>query len=487
MKWKLLAVLGLILILSGCNYSPPVDTKDSIEESTESVVVSLKSATDLSVIDVMDYMTSAYSDYNTFVFVDDTIHIMNCIDSVNCTTADLVREISSITNSSYELVSVSKFEESTKLLSRRIDYISIEDSNDSLHWNQNTNDIIAIFQQGCDDLKRIYDQYEIVIRESVPGVTDYIGKKEAIITELMGKVEPKASAGFATLCTNDKKQIFIFPDSFFDCKFSKDNLTVQIWETTNPAEVSPYQRDIVDGAVDSFIDSTFLMPGYKELFSDVLPEEILNKYDDKQINVRDFKTLVNWKATYDIADGITADDYETRTKFVESAFDYAIDNIHSSAYDYRSEITYDYGQPPAVIILSQEPYYSLFMREVRQIFEDIKQQIENTLSESIVGTLPDIEVSSTIENYIQDVLYGDPNSDGEEYMYNVFVYYEEFYGPQTEEQMRNVLEDFKNRLGEYVYDEFAESYDNLILEVAIQKAHTEMESWWDIYLNKNKE
>jgi len=477
MKLRFLAMLGLIVILAGCNSSHYTDTTNIIEEYPESTLVDPKTETDLSVLDVMEQITSTYSDYNTFVFINDTVHIMNCIDSVNRTTAELAREISSITNSSYEVVSVRQVEDTTKLLSQkiRIDYISIEDSNGN--WNQSTNDIVAFYQQDDEHMQRLYDRYEIVIRQSVPGITDYIGKEDATITELMEKIEPNAFAGFVVLSTDDNKQMFIFPHSSFDYTFSKDTLTIQIWETANPAEVSSYQRDIVDTAVDFFMGSMFWMPGYKELFLDVLPAEILDKYNDNKINVSDFKKLVNWKATAYIADGITDDDYETRLNFVESSFDYAINKICSSTDSYQCEITYDYTQCPAVIALSDEPYYSLFIREVEHFFETSKQQIEASLSASINS-----ENVPILDAFIQEMLYGEGES-----RYNVFMDYELFYGPQTEEQMRQVLEDYKNLVRETVYEVFAKSYDHLILETAIQNAHTEMDSWWDTYLRQNNE
>ena len=507
MKTRLFVILVLFAILTGCSTSPTinqdnhveadvnssaVDSKPEysdnlVEEDTNSPVVDAKAEPDRTVLDVMEYVTATYPEYNTFVFIDGTVHIMNCLDSVNRTSAELAREISSITNSSYELVSVQQVENTSTLFprGRRTDYISIEDS-DNIS-NQSTNAIVALYHQDDTNLKSLYDQYQVIIRQSVPGVNDYIGKREATITELMGKVEPNAFAGFANLCTNDKKQVFIFPDSSFDFMYSEDALVAQIWETSTPSEVSPYQRGIVDSAVNYFVDAKFWMPGYKELFADVLPEKTLNGFNDNQISISDFKRLVNWKATAYISDGITEDEYEARMDFVVSAFDYALNVLHQNADTLQCQITYDYAQPPAVIALSTEPYLSLFNREVTHIFEEAKYQIECLLFSTISVTLPDTETTSILETFVHEMLYGNSNSEGEECLYNKFMHYELFYGPQTAEQMRCVLEDYKNLVRETVYVDFAKSYDHPELETAIQIAHAEMDSWWDEYLSRTNE
>ncbi len=90
----------------------------------------------------------------------------------------------------------------------------------------------------------------------------------------------------------------------------------------------------------------------------------------------------------------------------------------------------------------------------------------------------------TPEEFVQNILYGSEDSMGEETLYNVFKNYELFYGPQTQEQMRNALEKYKDLVSETVYDEYAKFYDYSVLESVIQTAHSEMEAWWDEYINE---
>ena len=345
MKYSKVVLVWLLIIamFTGCGVqeTPAVDaSKEGIETSD---VVTIKPEPKVSVFDIMDYIFTEYPEYNTFVFVDNTVHVMNCIDAPNRTMLDLAREISYITDSSYEARSIRKTEGENRYVHWRTDLIAVEDS-DGI-WNDSTNGLMSEYQEAYEQLSKIYDLYQVLVKESIPGVEEYIDESSATVTELMGYVNSDIYAGFMKWTAENNKQVFIFPYDGFESKYSKNAVEIQFWETFNPSETSS-------------------------------PE----------------------------------------------------------------------------------------------------QEFEST--ESVVDYSP-VHGVQDIEGFIRGMLYGEPDSEAEEYIYRLFVNYEDFYGPQTSEQMKSVLEYFKGRLRETVYDVFGKSCEHELIESALQTAYSDMETWWD--------
>lgn len=97
---------------------------------------------------------------------------------------------------------------------------------------------------------------------------------------------------------------------------------------------------------------------------------------ETSITAPEFKRLVSWKATAYISDGITAEEYEARMAFVRSTFDLAVNELFVNTDGITCEVTYDYAQPPAVFVLSEEPYFSLFIRKIERMFAEAEKVVQ---------------------------------------------------------------------------------------------------------------
>lgn len=434
---------------------PEAKTQSEPESATESETL-------LDLVRVMDYVLEACPEYNTFVWLDDAVHAMNCLDAPNRTTLELAREIGSLTGKSYEAVLIEQVE-NTRYFRQRMDYVSIEDA-DSVH-NRNTQEICERMQGAKAQLAQIYDSYDVVVREM-----ESLGTQDAMVTELMGYVNETVLVGFERLVSSDGKQVFLFPGDFFVRKCRKEDLTIRRWESQTTAEVSAFERDIVDTAISRFLEASFYLPGYQTLFADTLTRE-LDSFSDSAISVQDFKTLVNWEATTYISDGITQESFEQRMQDARNTFDYAQKSLFVNGEGIACEVTYDYAEPPAVIELSKEPYWSLFTRQMQAVFESAAQGIEQTLSLYVTQS-PAI----TPEAFVQSMLYGGDDG-GEETRYRVFMDYELFYGPQTTEQLQAVLDGYRQELRQRVYETFGGEYDEAYLEAVLAEAGAELDTW----------
>lgn len=471
---RILSILGtalLLTVLVGCAQKSAPTEEPVMESETAPTVKSepeakTQSATEnealLDLVRVMDDTLEACPEYNTFVWLDDAVHAMNCLDAPNRTTLELAREIGSLTGKSYEAVLIEKNED-TRYFRQRMDYVSIEDA-DGVH-NRNTQEICERMQGARTQLAQIYDSYDVVVQEVAS-----LGTQDAMVTELMGYVNETVLVGFEKLVSGDGKQVFLFPGDFDVRKCRKEDLTIQRWESQTTAEVSAYERDIVDTAISRFLEASFYLPGYQALFADTLTRE-LDSFSDSAISVQDFKTLVSWKTTTYISDGITQESFEQRMQDVRNTFDYAQKSLFVNGEGIACEVTYDYAEPPAVIELSKEPYWSLFTRQMQAVFESAAQGIEQTLSLYVTQS-PAI----TPEAFVQSMLYGEDDG-GEETRYRVFMDYELFYGPQTTEQLQAVLDGYRQELRQRVYETFGGEYDQAYLETVLAEAGAELDTW----------
>ena len=89
--------------------------------------------------------------------------------------------------------------------------------------------------------------------------------------------------------------------------------------------------------------------------------------------------MVSWKAKANTSNGITAEEYEKRMDWVESIFNFAKEHVFINTTGIQCKINHSSESGPVVISLSEEPYFSLFFREMRTKFEQTKESTAEIL------------------------------------------------------------------------------------------------------------